>query len=264
MILALLLFQVIHRDHKIRNTLTRHVGSYTAEFVVGTSKGCRDTIYKTITIIDKPPITMGFRDTLICSVDTIQLNANGSGAISWTPNYNILNSTSVIPSVFPTTTTWYTVEFNENGCRNTDSVRVRVLDFVTLIASNDTSICANDPVQLTANTDGLQYSWTPDPSLNNPNILNPVATPAITTTYQITSRIGGCVATEDVTVNVIARPTVNAGTDAMICYNSTTQLNGQTNGTAFAWSNASSLSEADVLNPIATPATHYFIHTISN
>jgi gliding motility-associated-like protein len=230
-----------------------NVGSYTAEFIVGSTKGCRDTIYKTVTVIDKPPIQMAFRDTLICNVDTIQLNATGSGAISWTPNYNIINSTSVIPSVFPKTTTVYTVEFNDNGCRNTDSVRVRVISRVTLTASNDTSICANDPVQLTANTDGLQYAWSPDPTLSNPNILNPIASPVVTTTYQITSRIGGCTATENVVITVIPKPTVNAGNNVDICYNSTTQLNAQTNGTAFTWSNASSLSDASVLNPIAAP-----------
>jgi gliding motility-associated-like protein len=230
-----------------------NVGSYTAEFIVGSTKGCRDTIYKTVTVIDKPPILMAFRDTLICNVDTVQLNATGSGAISWTPNYNILNSTSVIPSVFPKTTTVYTVEFNDNGCRNTDSVRVRVITRVNLTASNDTSICANDPVQLSANTDGLQYAWSPDPTLSNPNILNPIATPAVTTTYQITSRTGGCIETENVVITVIPKPTVNAGNNVDICYNSTTQLNAQTNGTAFTWSNASSLSDASVLNPIATP-----------
>jgi PKD repeat protein len=230
-----------------------NVGSYTTELIVGSTKGCRDTIYNTVTVIDKPPILMAFRDTLICNVDTVQLNATGSGAISWTPNYNIINSTSVIPSVFPKTTTVYTVEFNENGCRNTDSVRVRVVSSVNLTASSDTAICANDRVQLSANTDGLHYAWAPDPTLSNPNILNPIATPAVTTTYRITSKTGGCTATENVVVTVIPKPIVNAGNDVDICYNSTTQLNAQTNGTAFTWSNASSLSDASVLNPIATP-----------
>jgi gliding motility-associated-like protein len=230
-----------------------NIGSYTAEFIVGSTKGCRDTIYKTVTVIDKPPILMAFRDTLICYVDTLQLNASGSGTISWTPNYNILNSTSAAPSVFPKTTTWYKVEFNDNGCRNTDSVRVRVITSVNLAASNDTSICASDPVQLFANTDGLQYMWSPGQTLSNPNILNPIATPAITTTYHITSRIGGCTATEDLVITVLPKPMVNAGNDVAICDNSTTQLNGQTNGTAFTWSNTSSLSDASVLDPIAIP-----------
>ena len=229
------------------------IGSYTTEFIVGSSKGCRDTIYKTVTVIDKPPILMSFRDTVICNVDTVQLTASGNGTISWSPNYNIINSTSMTPAVYPKTTTVYTVEFNDNGCLNTDSVRVRVISRVNLAASNDTSICATDPVQLFANTDGLQYAWSPDPTLSNPNILNPIATPSISTTYQITSRIGGCIATESVIITVLPKPIVNAGNDVDICYQSTTQLNAQTNGTAFSWSNTSSLSDATVLNPIATP-----------
>ena len=241
------------------------IGSYTTEFIVGSSKGCRDTIYQPVDIIDKPPITMAFRDTLICN-DTIQLNASGSGAISWTPNYNIINSTSVTPSVFPQTTTLYTVEFNDNGCRNTDSVRVRVVSSVNLTANGDTIICANDPVQLNASTNGFQYSWQANPSLSNPNILNPIATPTTTTMYQITAVIGGCTATENVTVTVVPRPTVNAGNDVDICYNSTTQLNAQTNGTGFTWSNAASLSDATVLNPIATPTktTSYILTATDN
>src|SRR5688572_4239481 len=240
------------------------MGSYTAELIVGSSKGCRDTVYQTVDIIDKPPITMAFRDTLICN-DTIQLNATGSGAISWTPNYNIINSTSVTPSVFPQTTTLYKVEFNDNGCRNTDSVMVRVVSSVTLTVSNDTTICANDPIQLNANTNGFQYSWQPHPSLSNPNILNPIATPAATTTYQITSVIGGCTATENVMITVVPRPTVNAGNDVAICFNSTAQLNAQTNGTAFTWSNATSLNDATVLNPIAAPTnTTSFILTATD
>ena len=240
------------------------VGSYTAEFIVGSSKGCRDTIYQTVDIIDKPPITMGFRDTLICK-DTIQLSASGSGAISWTPNYNIFNSTSVAPSVYPLTTTWYYVQFDDNGCRNTDSVRVRVLNGVNLIASNDTSICANDPVQLFANTNGLQYSWAPDPTLSNTTILYPVATPATTTTYQVTSAIDNCVAVENVTISVVPRPTVNAGNDTIICYNASAQLNAQTNGTSFTWSSSASLSDPGLLNPIATPAnTTSYILTVTD
>lgn len=230
-----------------------NAGGYTVELIVGSDKGCRDTVYNSVTMFDKPAIIMAFRDTLICNVDTIQLSASGSGAIQWTPNYNIINGTSAAPLVYPKTTTWYKVEFNDNGCRNQDSVRVRVVNGVNLIASNDTSICANDPVQLNAITDGITYSWSPTTGVSNPNILNPVVTPAATTTYTIASKIGGCTAMEDVVITVVPRPFVNAGNDVSICYNGTTQLNAQTNGTSFTWSPTNSLSNTAVLNPIASP-----------
>jgi len=56
-----------------------------------------------------------------------------------------------------------------------------------------------------------------------------------------------------VVITTVPRPTVNAGNNVEICYNSTAQLNGQTNGTSFSWSNVGSLSDGSVLNPIATP-----------
>jgi gliding motility-associated-like protein len=242
-----------------------NTGSYTAEFIVGSNKGCRDTIYQSVNVIDKPPITLAFRDTLICSIDTLQLQASGNGAFLWTPNYNIINASSAAPLVYPKTNTWYRVELNDNGCRNQDSVRVRVVDFVTLNVSNDTSICTNDQVQLNANTDGLQYSWSPAGSLSNPNILNPVATPAATTTYLIVSRIGGCTASETVTVTVVPRPFVNAGADTMICFNTPAQLNAQMGGTSFTWSPATSLSNVNVLNPVANPsATTSYVLTATD
>jgi PKD repeat protein len=54
-------------------------GTKVAQLIVQSSKGCVDTVYKDIIIIDKPPIAMAFRDTLICNIDTLQLSATGSG-----------------------------------------------------------------------------------------------------------------------------------------------------------------------------------------
>jgi gliding motility-associated-like protein len=202
---------------------------------------------------------------MICSVDTLQLQASGNGAFLWTPNYNIISPSSAAPLVYPKTNTWYKVELNDNGCRNTDSVRVRVVNFVTLTASNDTTICSNDQVQLNAFTDGLQLAWTPAGSLSNPNILNPLASPTANTIYKITSVIGGCSATENVIINVVSRPFVNAGSDVMMCVNSSTQLNAQMGGSSFTWSPTSSLGNASILNPVASPAsTTQYILTVTD
>lgn len=229
------------------------VGVKTVQLIVQSSKGCVDTAYRDITIIDKPLITLPFRDTLICSIDSLQLQSSGSGVFSWSPNYNILNATTAAPIVFPKTTTWYTVQLDDNGCINRDSVRVRVVDFVTLSVRTDTTSCQGDPVQLTAFTDGLQYAWTPAASLNNPSIKNPVASPTITTNYQIISRIGKCSATDNVTVFVVPYPFVNAGADTIICFSTSAQLNGQIVGSSFSWTPKVTLNNANILNPIATP-----------
>jgi gliding motility-associated-like protein len=228
-------------------------GGKTVQLVVTSSKGCVDTSLHIVDMIDKPPITLAFRDTLICTPDQLQLNASGQGVFSWTPLTNIINANTGTPTVNPTTTTTYYVNLNNNSCINIDSVRVRVVGFVTLKANNDTTVCGGDPVQLGAQTNGLSFSWTPAASLNNPNLLNPIATPAVTTKYRLFTTIGSCSASDSMTVFVVPYPGSNAGPDDTICYNTSKQLSGTIVGSSFSWSPSSSLLNANTLTPIAYP-----------
>ena len=231
------------------------IGLKRAQLIVQSSKGCIDTLTKDITIIDKPPITLPFRDTVICNIDTLQLSASGSGVFSWSPNYNIISANTPTPLVYPKTTTWYKVLLDDNGCINNDSVRVRVVDRVALNVRPDTTFCAGDGVQLGATTDGLQFSWTPNINLNNPNILNPVANPPVATTYQLTARIGKCLSTDDVTIFPVPYPTANAGPDVSICHDASVQLNASVVASTYFWRPQGSLSSPNILNPIAHPPT---------
>ena len=228
-------------------------GPKTVTMTATSSKGCSDTAIRVVNILDKPPISLPFRDTLICVPDALQLQAIGSGNFSWGPNVNIINANTATPTVNPTTTTIYNVTLNDNGCINTDSVKVRVITFVTLIPMNDTTICRTDPVTLSANTDALSFTWSPAASLNNPTIANPIATPLTTTTYTLTGRVGSCSSTDNVTVKVVPYPGSNAGPDQEICHLTTTQLNGSIVGSSFNWSPGTTLSSTSILNPIAFP-----------
>ena len=109
---------------------------------------------------------------------------------------------------------------NDNGCINPGFSTGESGGLRYNHAGNDTTICTNDNIQLNASTNGLHYNWSPSITLNNLDILNPVATPSTTTTYQIISVIGGCTATDDITIKVMPRPFVNAGNDTAICYSS--------------------------------------------
>jgi len=241
-------------------------GPKDVSLIVTNSKGCIDTITHTVNIIDRPPITLAFRDTLICVPDAVQLQASGTGIFSWSPLTNIVNPNTGTPTVNPTTTTWYHVQLDEQGCINTDSVRIRVVTFVTLNEMGDTTICATDTAQLRVSSDGLQYQWTPAFALNNPTIQNPVAINGTTTTYTVTATIGSCTATKDINVFAIPYPIANAGPDTVICYNHPAFLRGLHNGTSFAWSPTSTLTNANTLTPIAYPSrtTQYVLSSSDN
>lgn len=228
-------------------------GAKTASLIVTTTDGCRDTVSKTITMIDKPPIALAFYDTLICVNDRVQLQANGMGNFSWSPGNNIIAANSAGPTVFPNTTTTYYVNLEKDGCINNDSVRVRVVDHVNLQVMNDTIICSRDTIGLQITSDGFQYAWSPAGQLIDPAVKNPLAITPGTTLYQVTATIGGCSATKNIIVAAIPYPFVNAGMDTIICYNTAARLQAFTNGSSWSWTPASSLNDISSLNPMAYP-----------
>jgi gliding motility-associated-like protein len=248
---------VTNDTSRLRNPVYSYptTGTKNVQLIVQSSKGCIDTVYKDVTIIDKPVITLPFRDTLICDIDTLGLMASGGGMFSWGPNYNIIAANTANPFVYPKVTTWYKVELDDNGCKNTDSIRVRVTDRVVLNVRSDTTFCAGDGVQLSASTNGLQFNWAPNVNLSNPNILNPFANPPVSTTYRLTASIGKCFATDEVTISVTPYPFVNAGPDVTICYDNPVQLNGFVRASNFYWRPQGSLNNPNILNPIARTRT---------
>lgn len=55
----------------------------------------------------------------------------------------------------------------------------------------------------------VTYSWSPTTGLDNPNIINPIASPTTTTTYTMTATANGCSASDSVIVSLY--PVLNAG-----------------------------------------------------
>lgn len=231
------------------------MGQKIARLIATDTKGCRDTVMKTIPIMDKPPLGLRFRDTLICIPDAVQLEAIGTGIFSWAPTNNMSNANTATPTVSPTSTTTYVVRLDDNGCLNSDSVRVRVVDHVTLTAMNDTTICQGDTIRLRVNSDGLQYSWTPVPEVLFPAAANPFVVTHNITSYDVVARIGSCTASERVTVTPIPYPVVDAGSNLLICHQAIGQLQASTDGNSYGWQPSSTLNNPSVLNPIVNPLT---------
>jgi gliding motility-associated-like protein len=67
------------------------------------------------------------------------------------------------------------------------------------------SLCAGDSVQLQAQGADI-YSWTPDASLNNATIANPMAYPAVNTTYIVTGKDRNACFSDTAMLDVIVHP----------------------------------------------------------
>ncbi|OQP62108.1 hypothetical protein A3860_29605 [Niastella vici] len=230
-------------------------GTKTVTLTVESDKGCVGTVTGTADVRDKPPITLAFKDTLICSIDTLKLNASGNGIASWTPLYNIFDENTFTPSVYPKKTTTYTITLNENGCVNTDNVQVRVVDFVTLNAGADSTICLTDTIRLNPQSDGLKFEWTANTPgyISDPNVKQPYVKPSSITTYHVVAHVGKCSAADDITIRTIPYPIARAGADTLICYEDTASLHASMVGYRFTWSPISTLSNANSLNTLAWP-----------
>lgn len=232
-------------------------GNYNVVFIVSSDKGCIDTIPRTIEITDKPAINAG-RDTLICSVDTLQLHAVGTGSFLWSPNYMISSLTVPDPFVSPNVTTDYIVTLTDPfGCVGNDTIKVSVVNFVTQSLNPDTTICRTDPIVLNLHSDALYFQWTEVPNnntLSSTTIKNPVALPLVTTTYSVVGSIGKCVAQNNINVRVVPYPAADAGPDLTICVGGSAQLNAS-GGSSYVWSPAAFLNNRLIPNPIAVNPT---------
>lgn len=229
------------------------MGPKEIRLMVTTTDGCRDTVYHPTTIIDKPPISLAFRDTLICTSDAVQLHASGTGTFSWSPLVNITGANTADPTVSPAVTTVYYVDLETDGCINRDSVRIRVVDHVSLLVMPDTTICKTDTIRLSVVSDGLHYNWISTGHIIDPAVQNPFVVTSDTTDYYVTAIIGSCSTNENVRVNTVPYPLANAGDNLTICYNAPAQLHGETDGNSWQWSPVSTLLNATSLNPVAYP-----------
>src|SRR5262249_21283662 len=116
----------------------------------------------------------------------------------------------------------------------------------------NSSICTGSLIQLSA-SGGTSYAWSPAGTLNNPNISNPVASPASTTTYSVTvTDANNCSSKASTMVNVNAILSVSASPNTSVCYGSATQLTSE-GGATFTWTPSASISNPNIPDPFADP-----------
>jgi gliding motility-associated-like protein len=240
-------------------------GTYTISLIVGNSLGCIDTVTQQLNVGDKPSLTLP-RDTTICTIDTLRLNAIGSGNFSWSPNYMISNTSIANPLVSPDVPTRYTVTLRQaSGCENTASIFVDVKSFVSLKAGNDTTICLGDSILLKPISDGVNYTWTPASMVSNPTAKVTWAKPTSTTRISVLARIGKCQANDGFLVTTIPYPAGNAGKDTAICFGDQARL-AASGGSQYLWYPGITLDDQTAQFPIARPyeTTDYVVGVYDN
>ena len=114
---------------------------------------------------------------------------------------------------------------------------------------NDTAICQGTKANLQPLSNATSFAWTPATGLSNTAILDPVASPATTTTYTLSDTLGVCNTSGTVTVNVLPAPIASAVSPVGTCYGKSVELQGS-GGASYQWSPSTYLDNPQQQDPI--------------
>ena len=191
----------------------------------------------------------------VCAGSPVVLNAN---AVGGKPNYTYNWSNNLgagqTKTVNPTGTTTYTVTITDNaGCTSLDAVTINITNSPTVNAGADATICTGSSIILTASGSGglspYTYIWNNGLGAGASKTVSPTSN----TTYIVTvTDANGCSATDNVTVNIGASPTLTA-TGTTICLGGSGTISASASGGVapytYYWSNGLGTGATKTVNP---------------
>lgn len=187
------------------------------------------------------PLTVTFTDLSLESPTSWQWDIDNNGSIDYTsqsPTHTYVASGSYSIKLIATNASGTDTRIKNNY--------VNVEAIPNANAGNDATICDNENISLTA-TGGGTYSWSNGSNQQTINV-----SPNVPTTYTVTvTSSQGCTATDQVTVDVIQSPSVDAGNDTTVCEGTYVMLIASGNGTSYNWSTGQS-GDSIVINAITS------------
>jgi gliding motility-associated-like protein len=166
--------------------------------------GCKNTDTVAVSLHNKT-IAVFAPPADICQGDTAHLHVAGGQIYAWSPADSLSNPYIADPLAYPRTTTTYTVIAKEGSCiPDTASATLVVHPKPVISAGNDVTIVGGTSTTLQASGSNIvSFLWDSTQTLSCLACSNPVASPAVTTTYVVVGTSDyGCKDTADVTVNV--------------------------------------------------------------
>ena len=242
-------------------------GTYTVTLHSTDAWGCTATASETV-IVYPPPVITATADTVICVGDAAKLTAYGGVSYTWSPPGTLscvaCNPVYASPAVMTT----YTVTGTDmHGCVGADTVRISLITQTNSVGRGDTAICLGTTVSI-YDSGATTFTWIPATGLSSSSIANPIADPAVTTTYTVIAQLGSCAPDVNyVTIIVYPLPTVDAGPDQTLIAGSIAQL--QATGTdiyTYSWSPDATLNCSTCYNPAASMSvtTTYVVDVTSD
>jgi gliding motility-associated-like protein len=223
----------------------------------------------TIDVVKNPSFKLP-DTTTVCAGEILSLHADGGTYFDWTlPDLTTSKKHFLdIPNATKSNGGLYTVVITQDNC--TFKTQTWVVVGKPIFATVDNAyltVCEGDAVQLGANG-GTTYKWVPSTGLDHDDVAKPMASPTITTEYNVVINNGDCEQQRTVKVTVIKKPKANAGKDKGIQEGDAVKLDGAIAGNVanYYWTSSDNTSYFTSLTPVVSPteSTTYTLHLESS
>jgi gliding motility-associated-like protein len=234
-------------------------GMHAVSLLTVNAFGCRDSVVKSVNVFNF--IRSIVSNDTICKGFTSQLTAQGGTSYTWTPATFLSNPFIQNPVSTPNATTTYSViiENNSSGyvCKDTISATIVVNPKITTAFNYSIGFCSNNVQFIDASfSNPINWAWNFGDA-NNSVGQNPLYYYSVSGTYT-TSLISinsfGC---KDTSIQVISLPAfspISVNSSIIKCESDTVQLKA-TGGVLYSWQPSQTLTNSNVFNPLAFPAT---------
>lgn len=226
--------------------------------VTGTDgNGCTNTSSITVTVHPLPNVMANANPSTICPGAGTILTGSGASSYAWTGG--VANGVMFYPGA----TSTYTVTGTDgNGCTNTSSVTINVVNnLLVSISPLQNTLCLGDSLQLTANG-ATNYVWNFTPGLSSYTGATVWAYPSASSVYTVTgSDANGCSGTSTVNVDVVNQIEVLASKNRDAeCNQNIIQLSAS-GAQNYTWTPASSVSNPNgaTTNAVIQSTTTFYV-----
>lgn len=134
-------------------------GTFDVALVVSNSNGTDSIFVSNFITVNPLPTVSASNDTTICNGNSVSISASGAASYTWDNGLGNGASHTVSPTI---TTTYIVNGIDLNGCQNSDSVTVSVVNCGVPTANfnaTNTSVCINDCVDFTDLSTNTPTSW---------------------------------------------------------------------------------------------------------
>lgn len=220
------------------------------------SSGCSviTKSFPVISLISPHTLNLG-PDKAICDSISVVLNA-GKGFKSYLWQDGSADSTLEVKVAG----TYYVKATNFCNLALQDTVNITSSVSLPLFIGNDTTICKNDSLLLSASPGFTSYSWAPDYHINTVTGSNVIVSPERGTVYTVTAvQPNGCIVTDTIQVSLRDPQPISLGNDTSICSGTHLWLNAGSGFKKYQWSTGAASQEI-----MASDPSTYSVSAIDN